>query len=102
MLRRRFIQLATLAGAGGLVTAETITAAHNHSTVVFNVKGFTCVTCAVGLDTVLMRQDGIVSSNSSYPEGKVTVCHEPNRITEKAIRAFIADAGFTVRDEHNA
>jgi len=40
-----------------------------------------------------------VSSQSIYPEGKVTVVFNPEQITEKAIVAFITDLGFTVADE---
>jgi len=57
------------------------------------VKGFTCITCAVGLDTLLSKQKGILSSKSTYPEGKVTVKFEESAITEKAIEGFIAEMG---------
>jgi hypothetical protein len=51
---------------------------------------------------MLSRQKGIVSSKSTYPEGKVTVRFNPDKITESTIKAFIADMGFSVKDEHNA
>ena len=55
MQRRRFIQMATLAGATGLAAVETAMAAGERTRVTFHVKGFSCPTCAVGLDTLLMR-----------------------------------------------
>ena len=69
-------------------------------TVVFQVKGFSCITCAVGLDTMYSRTKGILSSHSTYPEGKVTVRFDPGSIDDAAVRAVITDAGFTIDGEH--
>ena len=67
---------------------------------IYFVKGFSCITCATGLDTMLLQQKGVISSKSTYPEGKVTVGFDPHRIAEQAIIAFITDLGFTVQGEH--
>lgn len=67
MVRRQFIQLATLAGVSGLATIGAVTATETR-TVTYRVKGFSCITCAVGLDTMLSRHKGIVRSESTYPE----------------------------------
>ena len=99
MQRRRFIQMATLAGATGLAAVETAMAAGERTRVAFHVKGFSCPTCSVGLDTLLMRQKGIAASNSTYPEGKVVVSYDPGRITEETIRGLIAEMGFTVESK---
>jgi hypothetical protein len=48
MIRRQFIQLATLAGVIGLATVGAVTATETR-TVTYGVKGFSCITCAVGL-----------------------------------------------------
>ncbi len=96
MFRRRFLQIVTMASVGGLGPLEAIQAAATQ-TVIYQVKGFTCITCATGLDTLLSQQKGIASSKSTYPEGKVTVAFDPNRTTEHAIVAFIAELGFTVQ-----
>ena len=98
MFRRRFLQLATLASVGGLAPLEAM-AAPKGQTAVFHVKGFSCITCATGLDTMLGQQKGITSSKSTYPEGKVTVGFDPHQISEQAIVAFITDLGFTVQPE---
>ena len=95
MFRRRFFQLMTLATAGGLAPLEAAPSRAT-KTVTYHVKGFSCVTCATGLDTMLRQQKGITSSKSSYPEGTATIRFDPDRTTEKAIVAFIADLGFTV------
>jgi copper chaperone CopZ len=109
MIRRKFLQLVALSGAGALVSLETTagtTAAadtrYQGKTAIFQVKGFSCVTCAVGLDTMFSRTKGILSSHSAYPEGKVVVRFDPGAIDEAAVRAVITDAGFTIASEHTA
>ena len=107
MIRRKFLQLVALSGAGALAPLRAIagTAAvadAKGTTAVFQVKGFSCVTCAVGLDTMFSRTRGILSSLSTYPEGKVTVRFDPGSINEAAVRAVITDAGFTIASEHVA
>jgi copper chaperone CopZ len=96
MIRRQFLQLATMAGVGGLAPFESMAAAGT-KTVTYTVQGFSCITCATGLDTMLSREKGITSSKSTYPEGKVTVSFHPNQTTEQAIVAFISELGFTVK-----
>jgi copper chaperone CopZ len=80
---------------GGLGSLEGM-AAGAGSTVTFNVKGFSCITCATGLDTMLSRERGIRSSKSTYPEGKVTVGFDPRQTNEAAIVKFITGLGFSL------
>jgi copper chaperone CopZ len=101
MFRRRFLQLVTMASVARLAPLEAVSAAATQMAI-YQVKGFTCITCATGLDTLLSQQKGIASSKSTYPEGKVTVAFDPNRITEQAIVAFITDLGFTVQPDHKS
>lgn len=101
MFRRRFLQLVTMASIGSVAPLEGL-AAGTTGTLVYFVKGFSCITCATGLDTMLGQQKGIVSSRSTYPEGKVTVGFDPHQVTGQAIVAFIADLGFTVEGEHKS
>jgi copper chaperone CopZ len=98
MFRRRFLQLVTMASVGTLAPIEGMSAGAS-KTVTYLVKGFSCITCATGLDTMLGQQKGITSSKSTYPDGKVTVSFDPRQITEQAIVAFIIDLGFTVQPE---
>ena len=98
MFRRRFLQMMTVASVGSLAPLEAMSAGTS-TTVTWFVKGFSCITCATGLDTMLGQQKGITSSKSTYPEGKVTVGFDPHQITEQAIVAFISDLGFTVQPE---
>jgi copper chaperone CopZ len=100
MFRRRFLQLVTMASVGGLAPLEAM-AAGASKTVTYQVRGFSCITCATGLDTLLSQQKGIASSKSTYPQGKVTVAFDPRQMTEQAIVTFITDLGFTVQADHN-
>jgi copper chaperone CopZ len=99
MLRRRFIQLMTVAGAGGLATLGTLEASDT-KTVAYKVKGFTCITCAVGLETLLQQQKGVVWAKASYPDASVAIKYQPASITEDQLKAYIADMGFTATPEH--
>jgi copper chaperone CopZ len=99
MFRRRFLQLCVPVSAGALAIFKTKRAASVNA-VAYEVKGFTCITCAVGLDTMLRKQRGVLSSESSYPGGKVVVHFDPDQTAESSIRGFIADTGFTVQSQH--
>jgi copper chaperone CopZ len=106
MIRRKFLQLVALSGASAVASLEGIAgtasnpaASVKSRTAVFQVKGFSCATCAIGLDTMYSRKKGIVSSHSTYPEGKVTVQFDQSSIDEKAVRAVITDAGFSITAE---
>ena len=101
MLRRRFLQLVALSSAGVLAPLDAMEEATARS-VTFRVKGFSCPTCGVGLDTMLCQKKGIISSKSTYPEGKVRVSFNSDKITESAVEAFIADMGFIVEGEYSA
>jgi Cu+-exporting ATPase len=99
MFRRRFLQFLAVSGAGAL--AFEARGNGMPKTVVFQVKGFSCITCAVGLDTMLTKEKGILTSKSTYPEGKVTVKFDSETIDEKSIQALIAEMGFTVESRHS-
>lgn len=101
MIRRQFLQFVTMASVGTLAPLEA-TAAGASKTVMYLVRGFSCITCATGLDTMLGQQKGVLSSKSTYPGGKVTVGFDPNQITEQAIVSFITDLGFTVEGQHKS
>jgi Cu+-exporting ATPase len=95
MLRRKFIQLMTVAGTGSLAALGTLEAKDTR-TVTYNVKGFTCITCAVGLETLLRQQKGVVWAKASYPDASVVIKYQPGGVTENQLKAYIAEMGFTV------
>jgi anaerobic selenocysteine-containing dehydrogenase len=98
MFRRQFIQLATLAGAGGLSAIAAMAAAEK-KTVTWRIQGFSCITCAVGLDVMLERQKGVVKAESSYQDAKTTIVFHPGLVTEAALQASIAEMGFRVEGQ---
>lgn len=104
MIRRQFIKLATLTGAGGLATLGTLDALETPAmqpteTVTWRVRGFTCTTCAIGLKVMLQHQNGVASADASYPDGTVTIQYEPAVVTKSALRSFITGLGFTVDEQ---
>ena len=80
-------------GAGGLATLKTLEAGDS-KTVAYSVKGFTCITCAVGLETLLRQEKGVLSAKASYPDASVVIRYQPGAITEDQLKKFIADMGF--------
>ena len=98
MQRRRFVQMMTLASVGTVAAAELAHAGETR-TVAFHVKGFTCATCAVGLETMLREQKGVKQVRATYPEAKVTIQYDPASVQENRLREFIADLGFTAEPE---
>jgi copper chaperone CopZ len=89
MIRRNFIT-GLAAAAGALKAADS-------KTVTYKVKGFTCITCAVGLDTLLQRQEGVIHSKSTYPGAVTTIEYRPAVITERELKSFISEMGFEAK-----
>jgi len=96
MFRRQFVKMLAAVGTGAIASMATAEAS---TTVTWHVKGFTCITCAVGLDTLLQQEKGVASSKSSYPDGIVIIKFDPKQITEASLRSCIAEMGFTVEEK---
>ncbi len=101
MIRRQFIKLVGLTGATGLASFTTLNALDNAvtKTVRWRVCGFTCITCAVGLEVMLRGQKGVKSAQASYPNATVTIQFHPELVSEAALRSFITDIGFTAEEQ---
>jgi copper chaperone CopZ len=93
MFRRDFIQRLTVAGASGLAIIKN-TEAMGVTTVTCKVKGFSCITCAVGLEVMLREQRGIARAEASYPDGTLVVGFDPDLISESSLLEFIKSKGF--------
>ena|ERR1700729_1069912 len=98
MIRRKFIGLMTLAGAGSMVALETVDAA-GKKTVTYRISGFTCITCAVGLETLLQKERGVVWVKASYPNKTATITYHPKLTSESSLVGFIESAGFKAHKE---
>jgi len=98
MHRRSFIR--TLAGSGAGVALLKLSTPEKrpaeNASVAWTVKGFTCVTCAVGLQTILQQHKGIARVEAAYPSGKVEIGFDSNEVTPPEIKRLIEDAGFGV------
>jgi copper chaperone CopZ len=99
MVRRRFIQSMTWAGLAAPAAVRTAQATE-HRTVTYRIEGFTCIACAVGLETMLRQQKGIVRATASYPKANVQIEFNPAEISDKSIRGYIAEMGFRVAEEN--
>jgi len=97
MFRRQFVQFLATISASSVATIAA--AAKGAKTVIYVVKGFSCATCAVGLDTTLQKQKGVLSSKSTYPEGVVTIQFDPQEVSENEIKGLISEMGFIVAQE---
>ena len=98
MFRRQFIHHLTLAGTGGLAISGSAKAADRHQTVTYQVDGFTCVTCAVGLEVLLRRENGVARAEASYPKRSVLIEFDPALVTERALKQYIGKMGFSVKE----
>ncbi|HTV05265.1 MAG TPA: hypothetical protein VME86_07840 [Acidobacteriaceae bacterium] len=106
MIRRQFLKLATFTSAAGLASLGAIGAIEKHhaiaeaknvKTVTWHVRGFTCPTCAVGLETLLRQEKGVASASASYPNASVTIQFHPDEVTEVSLRSYISELGFTAK-----
>jgi Cu+-exporting ATPase len=98
--RREFIRGITAAGAG--LTASGSGQAGEVSSVTFEVQGFTCVTCAIGLEVVLREQQGVKRAKASYKERKVVVGYDATCTSPQVVQAFInKTTGFTAVEKTN-
>ncbi len=93
MIRRKFLSLMTFAGASSLAALKAASALEK-KTVTYKISGFTCITCAVGLETLLQRENGIIVAKASYPDAIATVTYDPKSISEASIIETIESMGF--------
>ena len=95
MIRRRFLGLMTLASATGISAVSKVArSAGEQATVRYRVSGFTCITCATGLETLLSREKGVLAVKASYPEGTTVVNFNRRLTNEQEIATAIASMGF--------
>lgn len=92
MIRRKFIQLITL-GTGSLATIAAIETGEKE-TVTYHVSGYTCITCAVGLETLLRQEKGVAWVKASYPDANVVIKYDPKEVSEDSLKGYIASMGF--------
>ena len=97
MIRRRFIELITF-GTGSMAAIGAIAAAEKE-TVTYHVTGYTCVTCAVGLESLLRQEKGVAWAKASYPDANVVIKFDPKEVTQNTLKTYIASMGFKAEEE---
>jgi copper chaperone CopZ len=98
MDRRTFIHAVAATGGAGIIGLADGARKHTkeNASVEWVVKGFTCITCAIGLETLLQREEGISQVSAEYLSGRVRIGFDSNVITAPAISRLIEQAGFQV------
>ena len=93
MDRRRFLSRLTAVGAAG---AAVSIATGAPTRVTYQVRGFTCITCAVGLEAMLRGVRGVSNVSASYDTHTVTIAFDEQATSEDALKEFISSCGFLV------
>ncbi len=63
---------------------------------VLKVKGMHCASCAILIDKLLSKQDGMVSSKTSYGAQKVALEFDESKISLEQIDGFVNKLGYDV------
>jgi copper chaperone CopZ len=107
MDRRNFIWTVAATSGAGLALQESRATREKPAVekapveianVVWTVSGFSCVTCAVGLETLLKAQKGITAATALYPSGRVQIEFDPNAIALSRIRSLVDEFGFKIEN----
>jgi copper chaperone CopZ len=86
-----------LAGAGTAAVHKLAgTGPTENQTVQYKVKGFTCITCATGLEVMLRELQGVVRAHASYPEATVVIGFDQDLTSVQKLKDFIAGCGFSI------
>ncbi|MEQ1948897.1 MAG: twin-arginine translocation signal domain-containing protein [Bryobacteraceae bacterium] len=96
MDRRNFLRGVTAATTVAASGATAIGAPKETRSLSYRIKGFTCITCAVGLEVMLKGLNGVTRASASYPGNTVSIGFDEHVTTEKTIQDFIAVCGFSV------
>jgi copper chaperone len=97
MDRRNFLcEVAAVGTAAASVAAAKPAAVKETRAVTWKVKGFTCITCSVGLEVMLRGLHGVARANASYPANNVVIGFDEHATSEKTLREFIEVCGFTL------
>ena len=86
----------SLAGAATVATHHFTGVPVENQTVSYEVKGFSCVTCATGLEVQLRDLKGVVRAHASYPEAAVVIGFDQNIISAQMLRDAITNCGFSI------
>ncbi len=63
-------------------------------TIVLNIQGMHCTSCAMNIDGELEDTDGVVSSNTNYAKQQTEVEFDEEKINQAKIIEIIKTAGY--------
>ncbi len=69
------------------------------ASVVLDVEGMHCGSCAERLEDVLGRLDGVISAEVTFDQRRATIRYDARRVDVPRIIRAVEDAGFTARRE---
>ncbi len=98
MVRRHFLQGIAASSGAVLGVGRANRRADDRTTAQMHISGLYCPTCAVGLETILGRKEGIINAKATYPEGRLTVEYHAGLITQNRIEEIIRGWQFEVKD----
>lgn len=64
-------------------------------TIVLNITGMHCTSCAINIDGELEDTEGVREANTNYAKQQTEVVFDPGKVTEKKIIAIIKSLGYT-------
>ena len=73
------------------------TESQTNKTVVIEVEGMTCESCAAHINETLKKLKGVVSAEANYPKKNVTVVFNPKQITLEQIKKAIDEIGYKAK-----
>lgn len=62
----------------------------------FAVGGMTCASCAQSLESYLSHQEGIASAQVNYPNKRLYVDRDPERVSTEQLVSWAQDLGYTL------
>ncbi|MFQ5666897.1 MAG: heavy-metal-associated domain-containing protein [Candidatus Binatia bacterium] len=80
-----------VAGSGGTPTLTSTTAG---TVITLPVRGMTCVSCELAIESNLRKLDGVLAADASVAQSNVTVRMKPGAVSLDAIAAAIRAAGY--------
>lgn len=89
----RTLRTSILVLAAALIIALPMTAAEQQ-TVVLDIKGMHCTSCASGIEAMLRRVDGVTKADVTFEDKIATVAYDPAKANAEKIIAAIEKMGY--------
>jgi len=63
--------------------------------ITLSVKGMTCFTCELSVQSAVKKLDGVTEAKASGPQGTATIRYDPARVTPQQLVEAIKSTGYT-------